>query len=393
MNSIIGYLSEGKLLIRRPDGTETEIKSAFVESLQERLQSIKKRQEWKTSGSGAQFARGGLPGAPAAFDADRFQAQFSAACQSPERGCILYAIDAGDVHGIFSYSMEDKDEQRLVHGPSRRFSWLSAHAGGEEVAVGVTQPDGTGCLGLLRPGRGGGVREITEGDAIDAYPAWAPGDRRCIVYQTSGIARRNGHWAGLGPAILQQLDVDSGDLETLTNDEQSDHLCPSFGPGGELYFIQRPYEAVAKVKPHAVLKDILFFPFRLLRAFFAFLNVFSMLFSGKPLKTAGGPKREGPDPKAVFLYGRWINVQQQMNRNEPEEILSAVPRSWVLKCRPPGAEMSAAGTVASGVMAYTVAADGTVFYSTGRGIFALKPGSRSPDKINSRPLVTCLFAA
>jgi len=392
MSLTIGCLSEGKLFITRPGEAETEIKSAFVDSLRDRLQSIKNRREWKSSGTGAQFARGGLPIATGDFEVDRFQAQFSAVCPGLEPGRILYAIDAGDVHGIFSYSLTDREEYRLVHGPSRRFSWLQAHAGGEEVAVAVTQQDGTGCIGLLRPGKAGGVREITEGDAIDAYPAWAPGTGRSVVYQSSGIARRNGQWVGLGPAVLQQLDLESGGIEPLTDDEGSDYLCPSFGPGGELYYIQRPYEAVAKVKPHVVLKDILFFPFRLLRALFAFLNVFSMLFSGKPLKTAGGPKRDGPDPKAVFLYGRWVHVQQQLNKNQPEETLSAVPRSWVLKRRPAGTAISAAETVASGVMAYTVVADGTILYSNGRGIFSLTPGNRSPQKISSRPLVTCLFA-
>jgi len=392
MSLTLGYLSEGKLFISRPGEPEREIKSAFVDSLRERLQSIKDRREWKMSGTGAQFARGGLPVAPGAFAVDHFQPQFSALSRGPEAGCVLYAIDAGDVHGIFSYSLTEREEQRLVHGPARRFSWLQPHPDGEEVVVAVTQSDGTGCIGLLRPKRSGGVREITEGDAIDAYPAWAPGEGRSIVYQSSGIARRNGQWTGLGPAVLHQLDLETGNISTLSHDESTDFLCPSFGPGGELYYIQRPYEAAAKVKPLTVLKDIVLFPFRLLRALFAFLNVFSMFFSGKPLKTAGGPQRDGPDPKAVFLYGRWIHVQQQLNKNQPEETLSAVPRSWVLKRRAPDANEATAETIAAGVMAYTVAPDGSVFYSTGRGVFQLKPGSRTAEKINARPLVTCLMA-
>jgi hypothetical protein len=124
MSLTIGCLSEGKLFITRPGEAETEIKSAFVDSLKDRLQSIKSRREWKMSGTGAQFARGGLPVAAGDFEVDRFQAQFSAVCPSPEPGRILYAIDAGDVYGIFSYSLAEREEQRLVHGPSRRFSWL-----------------------------------------------------------------------------------------------------------------------------------------------------------------------------------------------------------------------------------------------------------------------------
>lgn len=389
MHYSLGYLSEGKLFLSTAEGGEFEIKSAFVDGLRDRLQSIKNRSEWKQRGSGAMFARGGLP---VMADVDHFEARFSAACASPEAGCVLYAIDAGDVHGIFSYSVEEKDEQRLVHGPGRRFAWLSACPEGEEVAVAVTQPDGTGCLGLMKPGRGGGVREITEGDAIDSYPAWsAAGERRSLVYQSSGIARRGGVWAGLGPAGLMRLDMTSGDLEPVTEDGKSDYLCPSYGPDGALYFIHRPYEAVAQTKPHQVLKDILFFPFRMVRAVFGFLNVFSMLFSGKPLKTAGAPQRKGPDPKAVFLYGRWVHMQDQLSRAPQEEATTAVPRSWTLRRAPAGTPAEKAETLATGVMAYTVATDGSIYYSTGRGVFRLPKAGGKAEKVSSRELVTCLF--
>ncbi|MBN8458112.1 MAG: hypothetical protein J0M04_09750 [Verrucomicrobia bacterium] len=390
MSDIRGYLSEGKLFIRSGDGKESEIRSKFVDELRDRLQSIKDRREWKTTGSGAQFARGGLP-TGSIFEVDSFNPQFSAACVSAEPGTIYYAIAAGDVHGIFEYSPEERREQRLVHGPDRRFSWLAAHPDGEHVAVAINRQDGSGCIGIMRPARGGGVREITEGDAIDAYPAWGPGEGGRLVYQSSGIARRNGAWAGLGPASIQQLDRESGAVEPLAEDERFDYLCPGFGPDGRLYYIQRPYEAVAKTKPLDLFKDVVLFPFRLVRAVFAFLNVFSMFFSGKPLKTAGGPKRDGPDPKAVFLYGRWVNLEQSARGPQTEEPVAAVPSSWVLKRREPGAAEDTAEVLAKGVMAYTVGSDGTVYFSNGRGVFRLKSdGSR--EKVSALPLVTCLFA-
>ena len=125
----LGCLSEGRLFVCRPGTAETEIKSAFVDSLRDRLQSIKDRREWKTRGSGAMFARGGLPGAGGSFEVDQFEAQFSAACVSPAPGCVIYAIDAVDGHGIFSYSLNEADEQRLVHGLSWRVSWVQARGG------------------------------------------------------------------------------------------------------------------------------------------------------------------------------------------------------------------------------------------------------------------------
>lgn len=389
MSHTQAYLSDGRLFLIQPDGRQQEIHSTFVKDLQQRLQSIKDRREWKANGSGAQFARGGLP-AGAAYEVDSFRPRFSAGCTAVENDTIYYAIDAGDVHGIFQYDLSEQRELRLTHGPDRRFSWLAAHPDGQQLAVAIHHPDGTGSIGIMQPSRSGGVREITEGDSVDSYPSWDPRDERTLVYQSSGVARRNGEWAGLGPASIQKLNLDSGEMEPLLEDPKVDYLCPSYGADGMLYFIQRPYEAVARSKPFDTIKDIFLFPFRLVRALFAFMNVFSLFFSGKPLKSAGGPKRQGPDPKSVFLYGRWLQLQQPTAPSEVDESFSSVPSSWVLKRWMPGTAVSQAEVVATGVMAYTVSTDGSVIYSTGDAVHQWKKSS-SPQRLNKLPVVTCLI--
>ena len=389
MSHTQAYLSDGRLFLVQPDGKEQEIKSKFVTELQQRLQSIKERREWKSSGSGAQFARGGLPGG-AAYEVDTFNPRFSAGCSAVGDESIYYAIDAGDVHGIFQYDIAEKRELRLTHGPDRRFSWLAAHPDGLQLAVAIHHSDGTGSIGIMQPSRSGGVREITEGDSVDSYPAWVPGDGQSLIYQSSGVARRNGEWAGLGPASIQKLNLENGAIDALMEDPNADFLCPSYGVDGMMYFIQRPYESVVRTKPLDSLKDVVLFPFRLVRAVFAFLNVFSVFFSGKPLKTAGGPKRVGPDPKAVFLYGRWLQLQQPAAPNQAEEVTSRVPSSWVLKRMQLGAALSQAEVVASGVMAYTTTKDGSVYYSTGNDVFLWKKNA-APQRVSKLPVVTCLI--
>jgi hypothetical protein len=389
MSNTQAYLSDGRLFLIQPDGKEQEIKSTFVVDLQKRLQSIKERREWKASGSGAQFARGGLP-VGGQYEVDRFNPRFSAGCPAVDDHSLYYAIDAGDVHGIFQYDIVEKKELRLTHGPDRRFSWLAAHPDGEQLAVAIHHADGTGSIGIMNPSRSGGVREITEGDSVDSYPAWVPGDGRSLVFQSSGVARRNGDWAGLGPASIQMLNLDTGAIDSLVEDPNSDFLCPSYGVDGKLYFIQRPYESVVRTKPLDSLKDIVLFPFRLVRALLAFLNVFSVFFSGKPLKTAGGPKRVGPDPKAVFLYGRWLQLQQATAPGKEDEPSSNVPSSWVLKRLTPGSPLAQAEVVATGVMAYTAASDGSVYYSTGNHVYQREKKS-SPQRVSKLSLVTCLI--
>ena len=47
-------------------------------------------------------------------------------------------------------------------------------------------------------------------------------------------------------------------------------------------------------------------------AIMGFLNFFSMMFANKPLMTAGGPKREGPNPRHVMLWGKMIDAEKNV---------------------------------------------------------------------------------
>jgi hypothetical protein len=64
---------------------------------------------------------------------------------------------------------------------------------------------------------------------------------------------------------------------------------------------------------------------------------------------------------------------EQMEREAPEEeAKSAVPKSWELRRR---RKLDEAGDlIATGVMAYALGSDGTVYYSDGRGVHTLPPG-------------------
>ena len=56
-------------------------------------------------------------------------------------------------------------------------------------------------------------------------------------------AMRAGRFAGLGPCAIQQLDLDSGDLEELVSETDRDLLQPRQSEDGSLYYIRKPYES------------------------------------------------------------------------------------------------------------------------------------------------------
>lgn len=76
-------------------------------------------------------------------------------------------------------------------------------------------------------------------------------------------------------------------------------MQPKLTADGTLYFIQRPYQPRGSERPSslAILKDIVFFPFRVGQAAVHFLDFFSMMFTGKPLMTASGPQSPSKDSR------------------------------------------------------------------------------------------------
>ena len=392
MNSRLAIISQGKLHLLGPTAKESLVTSDFAADLKKRLQVSENRAAIRSGGSGAAFMRGGLPSGPTPTVEDTFQVEFSCVAASSTPGKICYGIDAGEVRGLFIYDANEKHEQRVLHGPNHRFASISARQGddGPEWLVAAAQDHGVSRVGLFKPKAGGGVRELTEGDSLDSYPAWKPGDQRGFVYQTCGVARQQNtnHWQGLGPASIQSVDMETGEMEAVAEDEHFDFLCPAYAPDGSLYYLKRPYEPFHRPSFWRFLLDIVLFPFRLLRALMAFLNMFSMMFSGKPLQTAGTPpRRNGPDPKAVFLHGRWISMEKQMRDAAVDEMTDLVPKNWELICRSPGGSTK---TITSNVMAYTVGRDGTIYYSDGKGVFAQANAAAKAEKISSRKLVTCI---
>lgn len=88
--------------------------------------------------------------------------------------------------------------------------------------------------------RGTDFLEATEGDSFDLAPRWAPGPRRRIVFRSAGVGRDvAGRICGIGPSAVQELDLESGEMECLAD---YDLLGPQKTADGTLYYIRRPYQ-------------------------------------------------------------------------------------------------------------------------------------------------------
>lgn len=367
----IAFLTPAGLNLLDETGVRT-YESAFGKTVRERHLSIQRRHGWKSEGRGARFMSGGLLwGMPGKDPADLRIAVTSVTARPGGAG-LLFALDSDGLDAVFSLSLPDLVERRLLHGSEKRLRYLSASPDGTRVACSVGHRDGSASLGVMTA-EATDLVEATEGDSVDLAPSWVPGRDDELVYQSAGIGRdRSGAPVGLGPFVVHRLQLTRGEVVTVLESPAHDFLGPKSGADGSLYAIRRPYRGDAKTSLLRGLLDFVLLPFRLVWAIFQYLNFFSTKYAGKPLTTAGGPKRQGADARQMMVWGNLIDAEEAARQaaREEGEPPSVVPRSWELVRRNVDGTVTA---LASGVVSFDVAPDGAVVYSTGSAIYGLSP--------------------
>ncbi len=365
----IAFLSNRKLHVRR-NGATRQIDSEYERTVRERAASIERRHGWKTQGRGANFMGGAWATQPGAKSEVPV---LLTGLTAGAGGALLYSMETDAVSGVFLLDAEGV-ETRLFHTADFRIRHAALHPDGSTLAVTAFHKDMQSNIGVL-PVHGTDFSELTEGDSFDQLPRWVPGAKRRIVFQSAGVGRdAGGRFAGLGPCTIQRLDVDSGDLEEIASETGRDLLQPRLTEDGTLYCIRKPYESrLPDASLLGSLKDAGLFPFRMARAVFQYFNIFSMMYTGKPLVTSKGAVQRRMDPRQLFIYGNLANAQMAQSQGD-DEAQSRVPSSWELVRRAEGGQSE---VIARGVLAFDIAPDGSFLYSDGAAITRLSPDGRS----------------
>jgi hypothetical protein len=394
----IAYLAEGKLYVKNGAAAPQLIESTFAQKTVDRATQSAERHGWrnKNSADGSPFGKGIIWGGSARMPEVR-KVQITGLTRSAEPGNLLYALDTGAIGGLFTYDLKDNYENRLFHRQEFRANDLAHHPAKPLVALSLPNDDGTAGIAIMQPG-GRGLRPITEGDARDEAPSWVPTpdnpDREILVYQSSGLARNpRGHISGQGPYAISRLDIDHVKQTTVLEDPQFDFLVPRIRieDGKEiLYFIRRPYkpDGHSAYTPLKLLTDILLFPLRLIRAIFGFLNFFSIMFSQKPLTTAGGPKPEQMDTRHLLLHGKWIDAEKALKAANKGQPAALVPASWELFRMTPDGQLH---SLATAVLSFDLAPDGTIIYTNGAEVFALSSNEK-PERLCAHRMIQQVMA-
>lgn len=355
----LAFLSKRKLHVRK-NGVTRLIESEFERTVRERAASIERRHAWKTQGRGAMFM-GAVQAQQNARNA--VPALVTGLTAAPD-DALVYSMETDAVSGIFLVDSAGV-ETRLFHTADFRIRHATLDAGGATLAATAFHQGSLRSNIAVLPLRGTDFSEVTEGDVFDQFPRWVPGEERRIVFQSAGIGRDGaGNFAGLGPCTIQELDLRTQSLDELASEDGRDLLQPRKTSDGTLYYIRKPYESgIRQQSLLGTLKDTALFPLRMGRAVFQYFNVFSMMYTGKPLVTGKGAKQRWMDPRQMFIYGNLAQAQAAQEQEDDGEGL--VPSSWELVRRGPQGDTE---VIAKKVLAYDLASDGSVLYSDGASI-------------------------
>lgn len=353
------------------------IESAFIQKIQERQASEADRNGWKDQSPGWQATRTpdflGTGAAGISVDTQR-TARFTAMTRHHGQDSIFYALQTVDgggntqIGGLFRYDLDDGYETRLAHRQGLVLEDLHQHPTSGRLITSLPQPNGTHCLATMDED-GRNLTAITDGDCFDQAPSWSPlkpnADREVVIYQSAGVGRDEyGNGLGVAPYAILELDLSSGTVQTLYEDQAHDYLLPQLQPDGSTLCIRRPYLVAGhdRARPLDAFKEILALPYHFFATIFAIFNTVSGMLRNQPLMSAGGPEKRGPDMKRVFLYGRWVQVQKQKAGKPPAPL---VDESWELIRLNEGKPEAQVTVLRKNVLFYDVRKHGALLISDG----------------------------
>lgn len=368
MSNSVAYVSAGKLHLKYDGASPRIVESKFAHDVRERVLRIAQRNAWKTHGSGAQFMYGRLMSSRMLWGQDaEDDPGLMIAVRSLTRGTgdghVLFSLGGG-VSGLFSFDPQTMDETRLVHGDEHQYDDLALDRRHGLIACSTPKRDGSSSIAVMNPDATD-YQELTEGDSLDFNPSWVRGERREIVYASSGIARDGaGTPESYAPTVIHRLDIATAQLDVVAEEKRADLIRPILTADGSLYYIRRPHVGEEKPSFWRANLDFLLFPVRLLFALMHFLNFFTTRYSGKQLTTAGNARQRGADVKQMMVWDNLIRAREKskVKDADPE---SLVPNDWCL-VRQRGMQTD---VLAKGVGAYDVAEDGSIVYTNGGAIY------------------------
>lgn len=351
-------ISEGSIY-RVDTGKPQQLTCGRIRDYLHAVNEMKKRDEWKTTGSGAQFMQ-------VQEKEYETEGEFLRSLSS-DGSRLIYGTFIDGVGGLYFKDPETDDETYIFANQTvdpGRVSYrdgkyiFDAGEGGYERHIGWLST------------ANGGTDQITEGFTSESCPFISRHDPDTVYYTAMGYAQNSsGAVVEKSPCSIAAYSAKDGSLTDILSDPAYDYIKASDDAQGNIYCIRRKYEPTRR-KTNAG-RDILLFPFRIIKALFGFLSMFSMAFGGEPLRTGGRnpAKSRTANERELFIEGNLIKAKRTADSENSDE--GVIPSEWEL------IRHSTDGTdtvLARGVMDYALLDSGVIIYSDGRFVKRLSGG-------------------
>ncbi|MBQ5311938.1 MAG: hypothetical protein ILP19_07865, partial [Oscillospiraceae bacterium] len=269
------YSSESRIYCIE-DGNKTEIPCERTEKYRQTVDSIRRRNEWKTSGRGAEFT-----GSARTYESSSdVRVDLTGLCAYNER--IIYSLRLDESSCIYHRSADrtEGDEGLVISSNDLYFGRSDFYDGKLAVSLGGSPTEKH--IAVLEP-PSSVYDEYTDGDSQELDPYFSRYHKGRIYFSSCGNARNEyGVLTAVSNRVGAYLDMDSHTMTELLTDEKYDYISLKDDKNGNLYYIRQPYSPQEEKSDFSV-ADIFLFPVRLLKALGGWLNFMSVIWGGESL--------------------------------------------------------------------------------------------------------------
>lgn len=369
MEEKVIFITENKMGIMK----ESEAKflnSQHLKRYYNNMIDIKKKHAWKTEGTGAAFM--GAHNPMGNFSEGNISARINGIAPVNEQEKIIYSISIDEFSGIFIKNpIDDAELEGLVTSDHNvEFLSLDYNDKSERIAVAVREHFLEEHIAVMTL-KSGGYNVLTEGESIDRNPSWSKVKEGVIYYDSAGVALSNAvGYNDVGERAIFKLDLNEGELQEIFHINKFDCIRPREDSKGNIYFIKRPYKE--NQRSSSSIKDVILIPFKLLKAVFSWMNVFTAKYTGDTLTTAGQNPAKGKQKsqEEIFIEGNLINAEKTLKENKSagEKFPGVAPRSWELMKLKVDGEMVC---IKKGVIDFDINKNDEIVYSNGKYLVKL----------------------
>jgi len=361
----IAFLSDGRINLLEAMASDASVRilnCTVAEKYKEREREIRLKNEWKQSGMGAMFT--------GAYRMDEYALDGRlpiTGLSSSTDGRLVYAINLEKNGGIyFKHPDPENSETPILVNTNAHFFDVDVNPSGN-IAVACSENYQERHIALLKVDYSY-LQDLTEGDSFDCNPKWSLRDENILYYDSAGIAYNGtGHFAGFGPSGIFRLNTRSGELDEVLADPKFNYCYPFENKDGCLYFIRRPYKQTDRKMSTM---DYIAAPFKIMRAFGGWLDLFTRRHTGESLNTSGAnpAKSNQKSARQIYIDGNLLEAEKALRKNAMagDKNPGYAPHDWQLMTKMPDGEEK---VLQKSVMSYCVT-QSSVVYSNGKYIIS-----------------------